>query len=73
MTNHVVEITGDTATGTLLCAARHRSLDQSDQTALVVVIRYEDQYQQRAGAWRISDRQIRFLWSERHPVVDSGF
>jgi ketosteroid isomerase-like protein len=73
MTNHVVEISGDTATGTLLCAARHRGLDRSDQTALVVVIRYEDQYQRRAGSWRISDRQIRFLWSERHPVVDSGF
>jgi hypothetical protein len=39
----------------------------------VVVIRYVDRYDRRDSDWRIADRQIRFLWSERHPVVDSGF
>jgi 3-phenylpropionate/cinnamic acid dioxygenase small subunit len=73
MTNHLVEIDGDTATGSLLCTARHLSPDPDDRTALVVVIRYVDRYERRAGVWRIADRQIRFLWSERHPVVDSGF
>jgi ketosteroid isomerase-like protein len=73
MTNHLVDVDGETATGSLLCTARHLSMDADDRTALVVVIRYVDLYQRRAGAWRILDRQIRFLWSERHPVVDSGF
>jgi hypothetical protein len=37
-----------------------------------VVIRYVDRYARRSGAWRILDRQIRFLWSERDLMVDSG-
>jgi 3-phenylpropionate/cinnamic acid dioxygenase small subunit len=73
MTNHLVDIDGESATGSLLCAARHLSLDADTPTSLVVVIRYVDSYQRRAGCWRILDRQIRFLWSERHQVVDSGF
>ena len=73
MTNHLVDVRGDAATGSLLCTARHLSTDPEDRTALVVVIRYVDSYERRAGEWRIADRQIRFLWSERHPVVDSGF
>jgi 3-phenylpropionate/cinnamic acid dioxygenase small subunit len=73
MTNHLVEVDGDAATGTVLCTARHLSMDPDDRTALVVVIRYVDGYDRRDGIWRITDRQIRFLWSERHPVVDSGF
>jgi len=74
MTNHLVDVDGDgdTATGTLLCTARHLSVDPTDETALVVVIRYVDRYARRAGRWWIVDREIRFLWSERHPVVDSG-
>jgi hypothetical protein len=36
------------------------------------VIRYVDRYERRSGGWRISDRQIRFLWSERDLMVDSG-
>jgi ketosteroid isomerase-like protein len=73
MTNHLVDVEGDAATGTVLCAARHLGADPHDRTALVVLIRYVDRYERRAGGWRISERQIRFLWSERHPVVESGF
>jgi len=70
-TNHLVEVVGDSATGTLLCTARHLRLN-ADDAVLAIVIRYVDRYERRAGVWRISDRQIRFLWSERYPVVDSG-
>ncbi len=73
MTNHLVDVDGDTASGMLLCTARHLSVEPDDDTTLVVVIRYVDRYERRADAWRILDRQIRFLWSERHQVVDSGF
>ena len=72
MTNPLVEVDGDAATGTVLCTARHLSADLSDTGALVIVIRYADRYDRRDGRWRIADRQIRFLWSERHEVVDSG-
>lgn len=71
MTNHLVEVDGDAGTGSVMCTARHLHLDEP--TALVVVIRYVDSYARGTSGWRISDRQIRFLWSERHDVVDSEF
>lgn len=73
MTNHMIEVDGDSATGSLLCTARHLSIDPSIPAALTVMIRYVDRYEKHEGAWRIADRQIRFLWSERHDVVDSSF
>jgi hypothetical protein len=74
MMNHVIDVDGDVATGTLLCTARHLSRDLDEPSALVVVIRYVDRYERRDGPWRITDREVRFLWSEQHPVmVESGF
>jgi hypothetical protein len=73
MTNHLVEVDGANATGTVLCTARHLSADPAIPAALTVIIRYVDRYERHADGWRIADRQIRFLWSERHAVVDSGF
>jgi hypothetical protein len=68
MTNHLVEVDGDAGTGTVLCTARHLE----GETSINVVIRYVDRYARHQGEWRIADRQIRFLWSERHEVTDSG-
>ena len=72
MTNHLVAVHGDAVTGEVLCMARHLRADPQDQTSINVVIRYVDRYARDNGTWRIADRQIRFLWSERHQVVDSG-
>lgn len=71
MSNHRVSINGDRASGTVLCTARH--LEASGKTALNVMIRYIDEYVRDDGEWKIVDRQIRFLWSERHVVCDSGY
>jgi hypothetical protein len=70
MTNHLVDVQGDAATGEVLCTARH--LSAADAASINVIIRYRDRYARQGGIWRIADRQIRFLWSERHEVVDSG-
>jgi hypothetical protein len=70
MTNQLVDVRGDAATGEVLCTARHLELD--GESSINVVIRYVDRYARTAGGWRIADRQIRFLWSERHAVTDSG-
>jgi hypothetical protein len=72
MTNHLVDLDGEAASGTLLCTARHLMKEPMNTDVLVVVIRYVDRYARRDGAWRIADRQIRFLWSERDLMVDSG-
>lgn len=68
MTNHLVEVDGDIGSGQVLCTARHLE----GATSINVIIRYVDRYAKEGGAWRIADRQIRFLWSERHEVTDSG-
>ena len=73
MTNHLVEIDGDVATGQVLCTARHLSRDTDHPASLNVIIRYIDRYARIKGHWKIADRQIRFLWSEKHEVTDSGF
>lgn len=70
MTNHLVDVTGDTATGQVLCTARHLANDAAE--SVNVIIRYSDEYVRHDGRWMFMDRQIRFLWSERHPVSDSG-
>ena len=72
MTNHLVEVDGDSASGQVLCAARHLSNDSEQPNSMNVIIRYIDRYERREGAWKIADRQIRFLWSELHEVTDSG-
>ena len=71
MSNHLVELSGDEASGTVLCVARHLALD--GRSALDVLIRYEDRYQRLDGRWRIADRKIRFLWDEVHPAGVDAF
>ncbi len=72
MTNHLVEIDGDRASGQVLCSARHLNIDPSDDNVLVVMIRYIDRYARTAQGWRIADREIRFLWHEQNKTVDGG-
>ncbi|MCW1430740.1 nuclear transport factor 2 family protein [Novosphingobium sp. JCM 18896] len=72
MTNHLVEVDGDTASGEVLCVARHLTRDDVDPVSINVHIRYVDRYVRHEGRWLILDRQIRFLWSERHATADSG-
>lgn len=71
MTNHLVDLDGDQATGTVLCTARHLTLDH--ENSMNVMIRYLDSYKRCDGTWKIADRQIRFLWSEQHAAIDIGF
>jgi hypothetical protein len=69
MTNHLVDLDGDSASGSVLCTARHLLDTGGGGTDLVVVIRYVDGYKRRGDAWVIQDREIRFLWSETHPTL----
>ena len=69
MTNHLLRIEGDRATGSIYCSARHLFANAMGGMDLVVLIRYEDQYRRDDGEWRILDREIHFLWSETHSVL----
>jgi hypothetical protein len=68
MTNHLVDLDGDAASGSVLCAARHLPVD-APGTELVIVLRYLDQYERRSGHWRFHDRELRFQWTNTHPVL----
>jgi hypothetical protein len=69
MTNHLIDLDGDSASGSVLCTARHLYANGAGGRDLVVVIRYVDRYQRRGEQWLILDREIRFLWSETHPAL----
>jgi hypothetical protein len=69
MTNHLIDLDGDRASGSLLCTARHFYASTPGGTDLIVVIRYVDKYGRRDGRWVITDREIRFLWSETHSTL----
>lgn len=71
MTNHLIEVSGETATGSLLCTARHMFRDQPG-VAINIVLRYTDAYVKQDGRWKIADRKIQFLWSERTEIADDG-
>jgi ketosteroid isomerase-like protein len=69
MTNHLITVDGDSASGSLLCTARHLHANGAGGVDLVIVIRYVDRYERRQGAWRIADRAIHFLWGETHAAL----
>jgi hypothetical protein len=50
MTNHLVQVDRDAATGEVLCTARHLGLETQEPTSLNVMIRYVDRYARRDGA-----------------------
>ena len=65
VSNHLVTLDGDRASGTALCAARCRTITAID---LVHVVRYVDLFERRKGVWRILEHQIWDLWTEERPV-----
>jgi hypothetical protein len=69
MTNHLLEISGDEATGSVYCSARHLLVNPMGGMDLVVLIRYEDRYRRDDGQWRILDREIHFLWTETYSTL----
>lgn len=71
MTNHMIELDGDSATGNLLCIARHTRKDSNE--VQIINLRYEDVYARTGGEWKIIDRQLRFLWGERTEITGTGF
>lgn len=71
ITNHLIEMDGDRASGTILCTARHLTLDR--ENTMNVMTRYVDRYERIGSDWKIVDREIRFLWSEQHTAIDNGF
>jgi len=71
MTNHLVKVDGDKASGQVLCSARH--LPKGEDGVLTIQIRYEDEYVRQDGEWKIADRRLYFLWAEKSETAPTGF
>jgi 3-phenylpropionate/cinnamic acid dioxygenase small subunit len=70
MTNTSSSIDGDTATGEVYGVAHHLILDDGPPRKFVAYLRYDDAFgREPDGTWRITRRDIRFLWSEETPVL----
>lgn len=67
MSSPVHHVDGDRATGSVKCVAHH--LLQGEAHTLVTYLRYDDEFRRGAdGRWRISGRDIHFLWTEEGPA-----
>lgn len=57
------------ADGHVVCVAHHVRGPADRREDLVMYIRYEDRYRRDGGAWRIAERHVHVLWTERHTVA----
>lgn len=55
---------GDEATGESVCVAHHVRNGED----LVLRGRYRDSYRRDGGEWKFAARELRVLWTEKHPV-----
>jgi 3-phenylpropionate/cinnamic acid dioxygenase small subunit len=69
MTNHRVDVEGNTATGVVYCLAHHLTERNDTLEDLVMAIRYVDRYERTLGGWRIADRRCVRYWTELRPVL----
>jgi 3-phenylpropionate/cinnamic acid dioxygenase small subunit len=69
VSNHLVDVDGDVASGTLLCTARLVTVEGDRVTELVHIAGYQDRYERREGVWRIREREVRIMWSTINDVI----
>ena len=67
VSNHLIEVSGDTAVGEVYCLAYHRYQAADGEKELLIGGRYLDRYEQRRGEWRFSYRKIVADWNTLRP------
>lgn len=69
--NILVEVHGDQARSETYTIAMHRVPPRGDRPRRdhVVGLRYVDEFQRRAGRWRIANRVCAFEWTRTDPVT----
>jgi hypothetical protein len=71
ITNHTVEVDGDSATGTTYCLAYHLCDDAAGQRIETLGVTYADSYVRTAAGWRIHTRRATRVWSQIEPLDTS--
>jgi hypothetical protein len=64
ITNHLVEVDGDTATGTTYCLAYHLCDDDDGERIETLGVTYSDTYERTPEGWRIHTRRATRVWSQ---------
>ncbi|MGH9018812.1 MAG: nuclear transport factor 2 family protein [Acidimicrobiales bacterium] len=66
----VVDLDGDTATGTTVCLAHHVYATAGTRRLLVMAVRYTDGFTRQPGGWRFSERQLHLDWRQDRALED---
>ena len=69
VTNHAIELGGDSARHTCLLHAQHVRHDAPGGPNFVIGGRYTDQLVRTRRGWRIGRRQLDYIWTEGNPRV----
>lgn len=67
--NHLVELTGDTATSRCYVRAQHCRWGLPEGTNFMVAGTYEDAWRRTADGWRINRRVLAVTWTDGNPTV----
>ncbi|MBI1178991.1 MAG: nuclear transport factor 2 family protein [Alphaproteobacteria bacterium] len=65
-----IRVEGDTATGEVYFLAWHRIVEDGEDKDLIVAGRYVDEYENRAGAWKIARRREIVDWARTDAPAD---
>jgi len=68
VTNHLVHVDGDVATGAAYCVAHHYLDDGERSEDQQLFVAYRDRCVRTAGGWRFAEREIRRQWTAVHPA-----
>jgi hypothetical protein len=66
--NHIVELSGDEATGITYCLAHHLYPKDDVQRDTLMLIRYHDAYRRTPHGWRFTSRELVMDWQEDRPI-----
>ena len=73
VSNQLVEIDGDTATGETYCIAHHLYREDGVAMDLTMAVRYQDRFARKDGRWLFTERRLAVDWERRLPLVKDGW
>ncbi len=72
VSNHVVNISGDTATCRCYLQSQHVRAQKVGGSNFIVAGRYDDLLKRTSEGWRITHRTLTTMWTDGNPAVASG-
>lgn len=73
VSNQLVEIDGDRATGETYCTAHHIYLKDAEPWNLTMAIRYQDKFVRESGRWWFQERRLWVDWERHESLGEKGW